>query len=95
MGILKHLVLTGSLMLVAVTSMANPTFSSDKTDVRLETSAQGLEHPWRLIGVFKVQLESRLRRFNVKSRRQDGLLRSNAILHEITERHHDRIPQAV
>ena len=48
MGILKHLVLTGSLMLVAVTSMANPTFSSDKTDFRLETIAQGLEHPWSL-----------------------------------------------
>ena len=48
MGILKHLVLTGSFMLVAVTSMANPTFSSDKTDFRLETIAQGLEHPWSL-----------------------------------------------
>ena len=48
MGILKHLVLTGSLMLVAVTSMANPTFSSDKTDFRLETIAQGFEHPWSL-----------------------------------------------
>ena len=67
MGILKHLVLTGSLMLVAVTSMANPTFSSDKTDFRLETIAQGLEHPWSLAflpdGTMLVtEREGRLRR---------------------------------
>lgn len=48
MGIFKHLVLTGSLLLVAVPGMANQTFSSDKADFRLETVAQNLEHPWSL-----------------------------------------------
>ncbi|OAN93795.1 glucose dehydrogenase [Marinobacter sp. EhC06] len=48
MGNLKHLVLTGSLLLVAVPGMANQTFSSDKADFRLETVAQNLEHPWSL-----------------------------------------------
>ena len=48
MGILKHLLLTGTLLLVAVSSQANQTFSSDRADFRLETVAQNLEHPWSL-----------------------------------------------
>lgn len=48
MGILKHLLLTGTLSLVAVSSQANQTFSSDRADFRLETVAQNLEHPWSL-----------------------------------------------
>lgn len=48
MGILKHLLLTGILLLVAVSSQANQTFSSDRADFRLETVAQNLEHPWSL-----------------------------------------------
>ena len=48
MGIFKHFALTCSLLLVAVPIMASQTYSSDKADFRLETVAQGLEHPWSL-----------------------------------------------
>ena len=48
MGTFKQLVLTGSVFLIAVASMASQDFSSDKTDFRLETVAQNLEHPWSL-----------------------------------------------
>lgn len=48
MGIFKYFVLTGSLLLVAVSSMASQNFSSDKADFRLETVVQNLEHPWSL-----------------------------------------------
>ena len=48
MGIFKHLLLTGILLLIAVSSQADQAYSSDRADYRLETVAQNLEHPWSL-----------------------------------------------
>ncbi|TGN41100.1 PQQ-dependent sugar dehydrogenase [Marinobacter confluentis] len=44
----SRLALTLSFVLVSAPALADRTFSSDKADFRLETVAQGLEHPWSL-----------------------------------------------
>jgi len=48
MSICKHLILASSLLLASAASLAGQTFTSDRADFRLETVAQGLEHPWSL-----------------------------------------------
>ncbi len=57
----------GLLVLAASPAWSDQTFSSDKTDFRIETVAQGLEHPWSLAflpdGTMLVtEREGRLRR---------------------------------
>ena len=61
----KQLIVISSLLLS--TAVAAQTFSSDKTEFRIETVAQGLEHPWSLAflpdGTMLVtEREGRLRR---------------------------------
>ncbi|MBC7182419.1 MAG: PQQ-dependent sugar dehydrogenase, partial [Marinobacter sp.] len=48
MGTFMRLIIVGSLMLGCMPGMASERFSSEKTDFRLETVAQNLEHPWSL-----------------------------------------------
>lgn len=48
MRTLSQLILAGSLMVLAAVAPADRRFASDKADFRLETVAEGLEHPWSL-----------------------------------------------
>ncbi|WP_417565839.1 PQQ-dependent sugar dehydrogenase [Marinobacter sp.] len=48
MPICKHLILASGLLLTSTVGIASQAFSSEQADFRLETVAQGLEHPWSL-----------------------------------------------
>lgn len=74
----KHLIFGISLVLASVTAIAEQTFSSDKADFRLDTVAEGLDHPWSLVFLpdgsqLVTEREGRLRRI------QDGELQQEPV----------------